>query len=182
MRKLLFSLVFLFAFTLFVPTQKAYAHVLKTDGSIGAVIHINPEDDPIAGQESGFFFEFKDTKKAFSPEKCNCTFTVKQNGQVLNTQSLFQDSANPSLENVSVYYTFPQKGIYTVSVSGTPITPGEFESFTLTWDIRVEREESSPSISESGNDQNIKYIVLIAAVVIIVGLVLSRKKKPAKSK
>ncbi len=177
MKKVFLLVSFLSIFSLMFPLQNALAHVLKTDGSIGAVIHINPEDDPIAGQESGFFFEFKDTKNAFSPAKCNCIFSVKQNGQELNSQSLFQNSSSPSLEDVSVYYTFPQKGIYTVSVSGTPITQDDFEPFNLNWDIRVEREASAVSERTGDENQNVKYIILVAAVVIIVGLVLSRKKK-----
>ena len=182
MEKIVLFVLIFFAISLGVPTQEALAHVLKTDGSVGAVIHINPEDDPIAGQESGFYFEFKDTKNAFSPEKCNCVFSIKENGKELNSQSLFQNSTNPSLEDVSVYYTFPQRGVYTVGITGTPITPEDFEPFTLSWDIRVEREAQTSAAQEtsSSNDQNIKYIVLVGAVVIIVGLVLSKKKKTAQ--
>lgn len=63
-KKLILSFFLIFAVFLILPTI-ASAHVLKTDGSIGAVVHIDPDDDPIIGKSANFFLEFKDTKNKF---------------------------------------------------------------------------------------------------------------------
>lgn len=43
-------------------SQKAYAHVLVSDESntVGAVLHITPDDDPIAGESAHIFFDVQD--------------------------------------------------------------------------------------------------------------------------
>src|SRR5689334_16513316 len=85
-------------FSLFLP-QKVSAHILKYDGSIGAVLHVNPDDDPIAGETTGFFFEFKDKKNKFLPENCDCLVRVTKEGSEIYSQDLFKDNPNPSLTN-----------------------------------------------------------------------------------
>src|SRR5438270_44822 len=102
---LLILLTFSFCLLIFPPSVSA--HILQTDGDIGAVLHMDPEDDPIAGVQSAFFFEFKDRQNKFQPKKCNCIFEIEENGKNIYTQPLFQNDANPSLSSTSVFYTFP---------------------------------------------------------------------------
>ena len=147
MKKILLTiLLFLFS------VSPASAHVLKIDGSVGAVIHVSPEDDPIAGEATDFFFEFKDKENKFKPDNCDCRGVIIQGGKEVYSAPLFQSSANPSLENASFSFTFPEKDIYKVRVSGKPTTPGAFNPFTLEWDLRVARE--SDNIQTSGGTPN----------------------------
>ncbi len=138
MKKLVFIAVLFF-----ISAQPVWAHVLKTDNSIGAVIHVSPEDDPIAREITDFFFEFKDKNKQFKPENCDCKGTILRSGKEIYSAPLFQNSSNPNLENASFSFTFPERDIYKVQVSGKPTISGEFESFVLEWDIRVERETAT---------------------------------------
>lgn len=121
-----------------IPTVEA--HVLRTDGTIGAVMHIDPDDDPIAGEQSAFFFELKDTSGKFTPADCTCTVQFLENGAVLSEQPLFQNTTTPSLTNASVVFTFPKRDVYTIRLIGKPLTKGDFTPFTLSYDIRVARE------------------------------------------
>src|SRR6266498_1495823 len=115
--KIVFFLVLLFTsyLSLFTFATTASAHVLKSDGSIGAVMHLDPEDDPVVGQQSHLHFEFKDRQKKFKPENCDCTFSVWQGEKEIFSQPLLQDTSDASLNNVSVVYTFPERDIYQVS-------------------------------------------------------------------
>jgi len=125
------------------------AHILATDGSIGAVLHIDPDDDPIAGAKTGFYFEFKDKQNKFQPINCNCTFYVYEAGKMIYYNTLLSDTPNPTLDNIAVFYTFPQKDVYQVIVSGSPQTVGAFQSFSLKYDIRVAREQEASNITIS---------------------------------
>ncbi|HVZ58927.1 MAG TPA: hypothetical protein VG935_04215 [Patescibacteria group bacterium] len=152
--------------------NQALAHVLITDGTIGAVIHIDPEDDPIVGQVASFFFDFKDKTGRFDPKICNCTFKILEAGKEIYSQDLFQNSSQPSLSNASVFYTFPRRDVYTVEVIGHPQTPHAFQDFTLKDDIRVSRTASIPSPAQSSNwlKNNLFYLgILLALVIIIIG-------------
>lgn len=165
LKKYLFLLLLL---VLAMP-QVVSAHVLKTDGNIGAVLHIDPDDDPIALSQSGFFFEFKDKQNRFTPENCDCTFSITEDGKEIYTQSLFASNPNPSLQSASVFYTFPEKNIYQVKVVGKASPPGAFQSFTLVWDVRVAREANlSTSNNPSWLTQHLPHLI----AGIIVGLFL----------
>lgn len=155
------------------------AHVLKSDGNIGAILHIDPDDDPIANQVAYFFFEFKDKQNKFQPADCSCTFSILEGGKEIYAQPLFQNNPSPSLTNSSVIYTFPQKDVYQVKVEGTPNTPGEFQPFTLIYDVRVDK--TADAATSSNNSSSSNYVVyLIAGVLVILGFggaMFFRRKK-----
>ncbi len=44
------------AAVLVVLPHIGFAHILSTDGRIGAVMHIDPDDNPIAGQPTKVLF------------------------------------------------------------------------------------------------------------------------------
>ncbi len=167
-----------------IPT---YAHLLKTDGSIGAVLHIDPDDDPVAGQQAGFFFEFKDKQNKFTPRNCDCTFSITEDGKEIFSQALFANNANPSLDNASLFFTFPERNVYQVKVSGKPNSPNAFQAFTLVYDIRVAKgtNQSSSPIQSAGSNNwlSIHFAHLIAAIIIAVFFVFSmiwQKLKPKR--
>lgn len=151
----------------FIIVPQVDAHVLRSDGTVGAVMHVTPEDDPIAGEPSDFYFEFKDTASRFSPEACNCVITIKKAGEEVYSQPLFINNSNPNLQNASFSYTFPEKNVYTVEISGKPKTNDSFTSFTLTYDLRVEREKTP---EESQNTESFwdRYGIVVVAMVIAI--------------
>ena len=130
----------------------AEAHVLQTDGSIGAVLHIDPDDDPIIGKPATFFFDFVDRQKKFDPAKCDCTVNILDDqGKVLVTNPLFQASGQSGLSYPLFSYTFAQKGVYTIEALGQPKNPGDFQSFNLKYPLRVTRTDS-PAAAQLGKD------------------------------
>ena len=120
-------------------TSAAFAHVLITDKAIGAVIHIDPEDDPIVGEQASFFFEFKDKAGKFDGTGCDCQAVISKNGEELYRSSIYSNTDTPSLENSSLFFTFPERGVYSIEVTGKPQVAGAFQPFTLKDEIRVER-------------------------------------------
>jgi hypothetical protein len=179
-----FSLVCL----LLVPTQ-ASAHFLATDKNIGAVLHVDPNDEPIAGSQASFFFEFKDKENKFDPQSCDCTFLIKENGNEIYSQPLFQNNDKPSLTNASVFYTFPQRDVYQIQVIGKPNIAGEFQPFTLSWDFRVD-QQANPQDQTNANSfftKFLRYLVIFGvAIIILVGFfvknVVSTKKETDSKK
>src|SRR5947207_173429 len=107
MKKSVLIGTFFLIFSILFFSGSVSAHILQTDKNIGAVLHIDPEDDPIAGEQSGFFFEFKDIQNKFEPKNCTCTISIIRENKEIYSQPLFQDNVNPSLSNSSLFYTFP---------------------------------------------------------------------------
>lgn len=165
MRKFfLFSCILLVSFS----WNRVEAHVLKAENHIGVVMHIDPDDDPIAGQVSTFYFDFKDPENEFDAGKCDCTFHVISEGKEINTQHIFnviKDGSNSS----TVQYTFPKKGDYTVKLTGVPVGDAKFESFEISLDWSVRREES-PKIPKQ--DHTVHYILIGLGALIAVAMIL----------
>ena len=168
------GLVYLFTFS----PSFIFAHVLKTSGSVGAVVHVSPEDDPIAGEPTDFFFEFKDKEGKFTPENCDCKVLILKSGQEVYSSPLFQNNTDPSLTNASFSYTFPEKDIYKVKISGNPLTPDVFEAFNLEYDIRVARESENLQTGSQIKDEPQKenwlstFSVPLIGGAFIVGLLI----------
>lgn len=173
--KLFLTTVLMFFLTALFNTHQVYAHVLKTDGSIGAILHIDPDDDPVAGQSSGFFFDFKDTQNKFQPQNCNCTFSILESNKEIFSQPLFQDNQNPSLTSASLFFVFPKRDVYQVKVVGVPKSPNLFQPFTLIYNVRVDKisQVSSSPQSSSQNWLAIHTAHLIGGILIGVFLIFA---------
>ncbi len=175
--------LFLYMALILLAPPKIGAHVLEKNNSIGAVLHIDPEDDPVAGQQSGFFFEFKDTQNSFRPEDCICTVSVLADQKEIYSQPLFENEDKPSLTNASFFYTFPEKNIYKIRIVGKPKTQNAFKPFTLSYDVRVARESNSKveSVKTPGTiwsffSSHIPHTIVGVIVLIALWYVLFKKK------
>lgn len=177
---LLFISVFSIQYSVF--TNPVLAHILLTDKSIGAVVHVTPEDDPIVGQPSDFFFDLKDKENKFDPVQCECTYEVKQDETILASGNLFAANTTPSLENASFNFTFPEKGLYILTLYGKPLTPGTFSEFTLSDTIRVERT-ATLSVTETSSGSQfftshwIHFAVFGAGLAVFLFLLFFKVKR-----
>lgn len=169
MKKIL-TFLFIFYIAIYYATQTVEAHILKTNGSIGAVLHISPEDDPVAGGVSYLFFEFKDKIGKFNLKACDCTLSVYANNKLIHSESLPQKNSDSSATSATVAYTFPEKNVYIIEVSGKPQEPNAFQSFTLSYDIRVETSvaPATRAAQDTNNDHVIHSVIFFAAFAIFI--------------
>lgn len=84
------------------------AHVLVTDqtNSQGAILHIIPDDDPIAGEKADLYFDMQDDLAA----KATAISLTISNDQ--KNETLVKVRREGSL--VTAAYTFPAQGVYTI--------------------------------------------------------------------
>lgn len=122
--------------------QSTFAHVLKMDGDTGAVLHIQPDDAPLAKIPVTYALSFQDSKEDFSLQQCACSIAFIMGGKTIATQSLHATSSTVS-ENT---YTFPEVGAYTFRVTGSPRDTASFTPFTLDYTVRVGGAQMSHDI------------------------------------
>lgn len=88
-------------------SHSASAHVLITDTSEtkGAILHIAPDDSPIAGQQATLFLN---TQNALLTKKSNVSLTIT------NTTTRASDTVKvTSADDMAIAdYTFPTQGVY----------------------------------------------------------------------
>jgi hypothetical protein len=125
-----------------VSTPSASAHNVKHDGDVGATFHIEPNHNPRAGEESlAWFALVRKDGKAISLEDCDCKLKVN-----LQTDGQKKTIATPNLQVISTEnyrdipsakITFPQAGIYELSISGKPKSDKGFFPFVLDYQVVV---------------------------------------------
>ncbi len=157
---------------LLLNTPLVSAHVLETDNTVGAVIHIDPGDEPIAKQPSAIFFEFKDKEDIFNVDQCNCTVSILKGGSVVYTILI---------ESPQLTYTFPEKGDYQIKVAGKPIEEDTFLPFDLVYDVQVAKEavvsSSPPTQKPNWISEHRAYLIGGAIVFVFLIFAISKQKK-----
>jgi hypothetical protein len=120
-------------------TSSASAHVLKVDGTIGAVLHVEPDDDPVAGTPSKLELEFDDTTGTFKMSNCICKIEIRQSGKNVASKDMVAGGETEG----HLSYTFQKAGEYSVLATGTPKQPGDFQKFSLRYDVHATSREKS---------------------------------------
>lgn len=127
MSKRLLLVSLLIGLVAFLP-QTASAHVLISDDtkSIGAVLHVVPDDDPIAGQQSNLFFDIQTQKINKATAKLTVANTATSEAVIVPIKV---DS-----DSVTADYTFPVQGVYKLS-----LTVSSDKAYTFNYSQRVSR-------------------------------------------
>lgn len=107
-------------------------------------MHINPNEDPVAGKESEILFLINDKDKKFQPENCDCQASVMFGTTTLLNQQV--STAKTSYRGIfapAIAFTFPQKGIYSIKLMGEPKNEQSFQKFSITYSIKVDRDANT---------------------------------------
>lgn len=141
----------LFTFLLMLP---ATAHQVQIDQQVGGTTHIEPNDNPRAGEPSLIWFALTRKGGELIPLKqCQCELAVYKKP---NTKSA--SLQKPALKAVTAEgyqgipgadITFPQVGTYELVLKGKPISTGNFQPFELKFTITVAAGQNAASSSQA---------------------------------
>ncbi len=162
--------IFLLGFIIAMPV--AQAHVLKTDGTISVVLHVDPNDDPVPGENANLYFSIKDTTGKFTLKECNCTVVISESGKVV-----FSSPVTNTGGSASLVYSFPKRDVYTIQLTGFPLNTNQFDPFTVSYIFRVEKELP---VQSSHADTFIYYILIGGGLSGIIGWILYRTYRQKK--
>lgn len=138
-------MVLLGAFVFHIPL--AFAHFPATDKAMTVILHVDPDDQPVANQPAKLNFIYEDQLGKFNNQKCDCRVTIYEQGQQLFSGLATSSSSNTIYGN-SLPYIFKKPDVYAISLSGTPTAAGAFVPFKVSWNIRVEANLTSAPSSE----------------------------------
>lgn len=87
-----------------IPAQLVFAHVLITDdtGTYGAILHIDPADNPVAGQSATLILD---------TQQLTGSTTIAISDTTGHTTTLAARTVGSMAE---VHYTFPSQGVYSL--------------------------------------------------------------------
>lgn len=172
MKKLVLTLI-LFSCLFFPLPARSQAHFLENVGSIGAVLHMDPNDQPVTNQEITFYFELKDEKGKLASANCDCKVKLIQNGKEIYSTKLL---SKPYTQLFDAYftYTFKDVGAYKVELTGTP-TDDSFKEFKMNYIIRVEQGRAI-SFSTHGLIGQLCYLLIAVCLFLTIILYINYKR------
>ncbi|HVW23094.1 MAG TPA: hypothetical protein VHB51_01230 [Candidatus Saccharimonadales bacterium] len=152
----------------------AEAHELKEDNGIAAVMHIEPNDIPLAGQNTQLEFAFGDRQDAFNLANCVCGARLVAAGKTIQQLSLHPAQAGSTLA-AKASVRFPDIGKYKVVLAGHA-TDNSFPSFTVDFPVDVTASAQNAASKKTAVTIEISTILL---AVLVIGTVLfaSRRKR-----
>ncbi len=178
--KRLIPLIAMLLALLLGPAQSASAHVFFTDetGNAGVITHITPDDDPIAGSRTSFYFDIKS-------DTINTDDYIFRLNIVDNTGQKMPASVmamGPTA--VGGAYVFPVQGAYTLELIATPIYAGRASQLpptTFTYDLRVTRGTvASPLDQPRYAWAEFGLVAGLCGIVVLSIVVISRRQMIAK--
>lgn len=145
----------------FVFSQHASAHVVvnSTDKDSSAILHIIPDDDPIAGEVANLMF---DTQDGFLIDSSEISLVIRDTSKQSEvTVPIRQDGSL-----VSADYTFPTQGTYLIKYTVT--TDGNTQVFEQ--DMRVSRgtQGSNQVVQTYPWAEGLLFAVAVLFLVLVV--------------
>lgn len=131
---------FLLLFFLGLFNQTTYSHELVADKEVGALMHIEPSDDPKVGVSSKVWFDLvKKGGQKINLAKCDCVLSLYKGTArtPLVQPTLVESKAEENKSVLSAQVAFPQRGAYRLVLSGKPKEGKVFSPFTLRWTVRA---------------------------------------------
>ena len=148
--------------------------MMKVDGNAGVVIHVDPNDDPVAGEPARVFLEIKHKSPQFNAAACDCRLRISRDGTTVVEQAVRPGDFHSSVASL----VFPAGGIYRVAVSGKPSAGAGFDPFEVAFDVRVENAAGAAPPQESWASRHWPGVLaaLLAALAGALTIFKTRKK------
>lgn len=154
------AIIIIFLFPIFV-----FAHTTFENANMTVLMHVSPDDNPIAKIPTNIFFYFTDSRKIFNLSDCDCLLVVSLGNQKILSEKMQSSSAT---------VTLPRKAVYQVEIFAKSKTK-KFADFLVHYDLRVEREAKSKWLEFVEKYQI--PLILIGLVVLFETLSIKRKKR-----
>ncbi|WP_232224282.1 hypothetical protein [Mastigocladopsis repens] len=135
---LLFLLV-----TYLTTAYPVYGHKITTAADVGATLHIEPNDNPRAGESAKTWFALaRKGGKVIPLAQCNCQLAVYAEPHSPGEPPLLEPSLQPITAEryqgiPGTEITFPRPGAYQLQLSGKPKDGKNFQPFELKFPVTV---------------------------------------------
>lgn len=163
------SILLLVLLLLLLVPRAAQAHVLLTDDtkSMGAILHINPDDDPVAGGTTSLFFELENNLA--SGGVSSYLDIVNEAG----TYASLRTTGNG--KSLSAQYVFPAQGLYTIVLTISPHNTDT--SYTFHYAQAVNRGTASVSSTNSQNSSAELGLIVSGSLLLVLFILAFNRRR-----
>lgn len=169
-------------FSSLLVVNPAVAHIVKTDGNVGATFHIEPNHNPRAGESNQAWFALtREGGELISYSSCDCELVVKSESDhepilpvPLTGISVEQYEGIPGADII-----FPKEGIYELILKGSPKSGADFQPFQLSYNVTVTPGVASEANEGEVSPENSRFWWAISAIAsgTILGIVIFFRRR-----
>lgn len=165
----------------------AWAHELEQDNGISAVLHIAPDDNPVAGRDTPLDLAFTSQQPGFDLRYCACIVNIQTSADRLFTASVVSINNLPTEGQAVV--KFPRAGVYNIAVQG--FTSDKLhDRFRLNYRTRVIPAAGAAADAAARTARSTQIIMLSLTGLVLLAVLASEvirrggryDKKPALNK
>lgn len=166
MKKVIVAGIVALTLSCFLFAQQASAHVLVMDSTNtkGAILHIIPDDDPVAGEVSQLYFDMQETNDA----KREVRLVIRDEA---GTEKAVDTTVQGAL--VTASYTFPAQGVYEIKY--TVIEDGN--EFVFTQAQRVSRGMATSALNAPSYSWAQALLIASGVGLVILGILALNHRK-----
>ena len=121
----------------------ASAHKVEVAGDVGGTLHIEPNDNPRAGEPSQAWFALtRRGGKVIPLAQCNCQLAVYAEPYAAGEPALLEPELKPVATEryqgiPGAEIVFPKPGIYELQLNGKPVSGARFKPFEFKFEVTV---------------------------------------------
>ena len=157
--KIRYLLLLILSSLIVTTNTQVLAHTVKISADVGGTIHLEPNDNPRAGEVTQTWFALtRKGGKVIPLKDCNCRLAIYAEPHVAGEPALIE----PRLKSIQAEryegipgteVTFPKPGAYQLQLSGKPVIEGSFKPFELKFVVTVATGKAV-DISQLGQNVN----------------------------
>ncbi|BAZ87819.1 hypothetical protein [Dolichospermum compactum] len=157
--KIRYLLLLILSSLIVTTNTQVLAHTVKISEDVGGTVHLEPNDNPRAGEVTQTWFALtRKGGKVIPLKDCNCRLAIYAEPHVAGEPALIE----PRLKSIQAEQyegipgaevTFPKPGAYQLQLSGKPVTEGSFKPFELKFFVTVATGKAI-DISQPGQNEN----------------------------
>ncbi|MEC4880120.1 MAG: hypothetical protein SAL70_02055 [Scytonema sp. PMC 1070.18] len=143
-----------------ISDRNALAHKVTTAANVGAVLHLEPNDNPRAGEPTKTWFALtRKGGKVIPLTECDCKLSVYAQPYSPGEPPLLEPPLQPVTAEryqgiPGTEIKFPRPGAYQLQLSGKPKQKNSFQPFELKYDVTVVAGKSAPENTQSVKEVN----------------------------
>lgn len=180
-KKFKYVLLLLCLASLITTVGPVLAHKVQVSADVGATLHLEPNDNPRAGELTQTWFAL--TRKGGQPiplAQCNCQLAVYAEPYTPGEPALLEPSLQPVTAErfqgiPGAEITFPKPGIYELQLSGKPTQGGNFKPFDLKFEVTVAAGagniQNPQNVNRDVAQENTRNLPLWAIAIPILALI-----------
>ncbi|HUS26107.1 MAG TPA: hypothetical protein VMY99_02045 [Nevskiaceae bacterium] len=161
MNKKLLCIVLCAAILAFPAAASAHVFIKGNLPDTGAILHVTPDDDPIAGEQASLFFDIQSPALAHKPYTPILSITDDRHIQTTVP-------ATASGNAVNATYAFPLQGVYRISlvVEGerTPVHEFTYTQRVSRGTLNTLPVDTTPAWAQAG----LLFVIVTAIAIMIV--------------